>query len=155
MRLALWTVQVLLSLAFLTAGGFKLTQPIPDLVADADRLTQVFLNLARNALQAMDQAGGTLTVSTRMLLEGRLVASDGRPTPTVELTFSDTGSGISPDILDRLATPFFTTKSTGTGLGLAVSRHWISRHGGRIQIENDPKGIELAKSRLLLPALPG
>ena len=122
---------------------------IPELVADADRLTQVFLNLARNAVQALEEQGGRLEITTRMQLQHRLVGLDGRPQggggraggggPTVEIVFQDDGPGISEAIVDRLATPFFTTKPDGTGLGLAVSRHWVTRHGGRLRIDAAPE----------------
>jgi two-component system nitrogen regulation sensor histidine kinase GlnL len=110
---------------------------IPDLVADADRLTQVFLNLARNALQAMEKTGGTLSIVTRMKLDHRLASRTGRGgVPTVEVIVQDEGPGIDEKILGQLETPFFTTKTDGTGLGLAVSRHWVSRHGGTLYIES-------------------
>ncbi len=113
---------------------------IPEISADAARLTQVFLNLVRNAVQALDGSGGRLEITTRVKLQHRLIGTDGRPVPTIEVVFRDDGPGISPEILDRLATPFFTTKSDGTGLGLAVSRHWLSLHGGRLGIESNPTG---------------
>ncbi len=122
---------------------------IPELVGDANRLTQVFLNLTRNAVQALGDAGGQLTITTRMALAHRIVGADGRALPTVEVVFEDNGPGISPEILGRLATPFFTTRQSGTGLGLAVSRHWISRHGGRMEIESDPG--QGARVRVALP----
>jgi two-component system nitrogen regulation sensor histidine kinase GlnL len=109
---------------------------LPEIVADAARLQQVFLNLARNALQAMEDSGGTLALSTRMTLEHRLVGSDGRPRPTVAVSFADSGPGIPQRIRGRLTTPFFTTKRKGTGLGLSVARHWVRRHGGRMRIES-------------------
>lgn len=109
---------------------------LPELEADPARLQQVFLNLARNALQAMEGSAGTLTLTTRMSLEHRLVSSDGRPMPTVRVSFEDDGPGIPDKIRDRLATPFFTTKQKGTGLGLSVARHWTGRHGGRLRIES-------------------
>jgi two-component system nitrogen regulation sensor histidine kinase GlnL len=109
---------------------------IPELMADGDRLMQVFLNLIRNGVQAMGDTGGTLTITTRMTLQHRVVGSNRRSLPTAEIVFEDEGPGISPDILDRLATPFFTTKTDGTGLGLAVSRHWVTRHGGRLYIDH-------------------
>ncbi len=108
---------------------------IPPVSADADRLKQVFLNLAQNAVQAMDQEGGTLTLSTGMALENRLKGENGRPQPTVVVCFEDDGPGISAEIARHLSTPFFTTKPGGTGLGLAVSRHWINLHGGRLRID--------------------
>ena len=109
---------------------------IPPVSGDADRLTQVFLNLAQNAVQAMEpKGGGTLTLSTGMALENRLKGEDGRPQPTVVVCFEDDGPGISAEIAQHLETPFFTTKPGGTGLGLAVSRHWINLHGGRLRID--------------------
>jgi len=109
---------------------------LPEIRADPARLQQVFLNLARNALQAMEKTGGTLTLTTRMTLEHRLVGRDGRPQPTIEVGFVDCGPGIPESLHHRLATPFFTTRRQGTGLGLSVSRHWIRRHGGRLRIES-------------------
>lgn len=125
---------------------------LPELQADASRLQQVFLNLARNAMQAMEEGGGTLTLSTGMTLEHRLVGPDGRAVPTIEVAVTDTGPGIAPDILRRLSTPFFTTKRKGTGLGLALARHWIRRHGGRLRIESTPgEGTHVAVDLPLAP----
>jgi two-component system nitrogen regulation sensor histidine kinase GlnL len=109
---------------------------IPELLADERRLTQLFLNLARNALQAMAPAGGRLVVRTRVSVDHRLPGPGGRPLPTVTIEFSDDGPGISPEDLKRLATPFFTTKAQGTGLGLAVARHWASQHGGTLDVQS-------------------
>jgi len=108
---------------------------IPEIEADADRLAQVFLNLVRNALQAME-GGGTLTIATRMTLEHRLRGPAGDQVPTIAVEVRDTGPGIAEDVLAKLATPFFTTRPKGTGLGLAVSKHWIARHGGSLAIES-------------------
>jgi two-component system nitrogen regulation sensor histidine kinase GlnL len=110
---------------------------IPEIEADADRLAQVFLNLVRNALQALE-GGGSLSVATRMTLEHRLRGPTGEQTPTIAVEVRDSGPGISEDVLAKLATPFFTTRAKGTGLGLAVSRHWVARHGGSLQIESAP-----------------
>lgn len=106
---------------------------LPEIEADPARLQQVFLNLARNALQAME-GEGRLTMSTRMSLDHRLVGGNGRPKSTIEVGFRDTGPGIPAQIQDRLSTPFFTTKKRGTGLGLSVARHWTRQHGGRLRI---------------------
>jgi two-component system nitrogen regulation sensor histidine kinase GlnL len=111
---------------------------IPEILADADRLKQVFLNLVRNAMQAMENKSGLLRVETRMTLDERLTGRGGHTRPTVQILFRDSGDGISPEILDHLATPFFTTRAKGTGLGLAVSRQWISRHHGTMQITSPP-----------------
>jgi len=107
---------------------------LPDLLADADRLTQVFLNLARNALQALEGRRGTLRISTRLSLDRRLATDEGKLVPAVVIELHDDGAGIPEAVLHELATPFFTTRPSGHGLGLALSRHWISRHGGTLKI---------------------
>ena len=121
---------------------------LPDIPADRERLLQVFLNLARNALQAMAPDGGTLTVTTRTSLDQRLVAADGSPVPTLAVEFLDSGPGIPPEVLDKLPTPFFTTRKDGTGLGLALADHWVTRHGGRLRLRNAPEGGVLARVSL-------
>jgi len=109
---------------------------IPELMADPNRLTQVFLNLGRNALQAMSDGGACLTVRTRVSVDHRLPTAEGRTRPAVVIQLRDDGPGISPENLKRLATPFFTTKAEGTGLGLAVARHWVAEHAGTLDIKS-------------------
>ena len=111
---------------------------IPDLAGDRQRLAQVFHNLARNAFEAMGPAGGTLTVTTRMSLAQRLATPEGVPLPTLAVGFLDSGPGIPDEAMDKVATPFFTTRKQGTGLGLPLADHWITRHGGRLRIESQP-----------------
>lgn len=122
---------------------------LPEISADADRLTQVFLNLARNALQAME-GNGTLTISTRMTLGHRLAGAGGEHLATVLIEFRDTGPGIPADVLERIGTPFFTTRPGGTGLGLALSQHWIARHHGTLRVESVPGEGTLARVALPL-----
>lgn len=111
---------------------------IPELCADSARLTQVFLNLARNALQAMEETGGgELKVQTRMALDDRITRPDGRAIPTIVVEICDSGPGIPPDVLSRLATPFFTTRDGGSGLGLAVARQWVTRHDGSLRVVSE------------------
>jgi two-component system nitrogen regulation sensor histidine kinase GlnL len=121
---------------------------IPELEADPSRLTQVFLNLVRNALQAME-GGGRLTIETRMPVDSRLATPSGAQVPTVVVQIADTGPGIAPEHEEHLATPFFTTRPGGTGLGLAVARHWVARHGGALAIESEPGAG--ARVRVALP----
>ncbi len=113
---------------------------LPDIYGDRQQLSQVFLNLILNALDAMKD-GGQLEVSVnRSKTPGFLVTK-----------IKDDGTGIPPHILSRIFDPFFTTKPTGkgTGLGLSVSLGIIKQHGGDIQVESTPgKGTEL---RVLLP----
>lgn len=126
---------------------------IPEVRIDADRMTQVFLNLARNALQAMEGRPGTLTIRTGMRLDRRITTPGGEQFPALRIELADTGPGIAEDALEQLATPFFTTRSDGTGLGLAVARHWVTRHDGSLRVENRAEGGARALVELPLRTL--
>jgi two-component system nitrogen regulation sensor histidine kinase GlnL len=103
---------------------------LPPVLGDPPRLHQVFLNLLRNAAEAMP-GGGALTVRTRFeRLSARL---GGRSAAVAEV--ADTGPGIPPDRQAHLFNPFFTTKPRGTGLGLAISLRIVEDHGGAIEVE--------------------
>lgn len=107
---------------------------LPPFQADTNKLTQVLLNLAQNALQAMKN-GGTLTLRAR---PGRLRDPKARGAPAIELSVEDTGVGIPEEDLDKLFVPFFTTRHDGTGLGLAISRRIVDAHGGEIDVRSVP-----------------
>lgn len=104
------------------AGG------LPGVEADPDQLKQVFLNLVTNAVQVMGDAGGTITIGTR--LNGDYV----------EVTVSDTGPGIASENIGRVFDPFFSTRSDGTGLGLTMVHRIIDDHDGHIEVESAPTG---------------
>lgn len=95
---------------------------LPTIFADATQLKQVFLNVVLNAAQAME-GKGKLTISTLIEKE------------QVKIRIQDTGPGIPPETIEKLFSPFFTTKEKGTGLGLAISYGIIERHGGKIDVE--------------------
>ena len=122
---------------------------IPELLADRDRLEQVFLNLVRNALQAMAPAGGALTVTTRMTLDHRIALEEGKPLPTLAVWIEDTGRGMDEDELRQAPTPFYTTRAGGTGLGLALAEYWVARHLGSLHLESE-KGVG-TRVRIALP----
>ena len=105
---------------------------LPAILADRDQLTQVFLNLITNAVDAMDD-GGTLVLETATRQD-----DDGRTLITVGI--SDTGPGIPQEHLARIFEPFYTTKpeGRGTGLGLSVSLGIVRMHGGAIDVESKP-----------------
>ena len=127
---------------------------IPDLLADEDRLVQVFLNLARNGLQALEGAG-VLRFETRMTLDHRLTNECGESLPTISVAVEDDGPGIPADLLDKVTTPLFTTRSGGTGLGLAVARHWVALHDGVLRIESgDGHGTKVRVSLPIRRATP-
>lgn len=106
---------------------------IPEFEFDPDRTTQVLLNLVRNAVQAM--AGkGTLTLRTRIESSYHLEHVGPERARLVRVDVEDTGPGIPDEDVPLLFTPFFTRKTTGTGLGLAVAQHWTVKQGGRILV---------------------
>jgi two-component system NtrC family sensor kinase len=100
-----------------------------EIKADRDYLAQVFFNIIQNALQAMPN-GGTLVVATTVDAENAIVK------------FSDTGTGIAAEDLEKIFDPFYTTKDIGqgTGLGLAVSRRIVEEHFGKIEAANNENG---------------
>jgi two-component system NtrC family sensor kinase len=109
-----------------------LDRDLPAIEIDKNKIQQVFSNLAINACEAMP-SGGTLAVSSLMSRDGT----------HIEITFTDTGVGISKENIPRLFDPFFTTKSFGTGLGLAVSYGIIRSRGGEILVRSEVgKGTE-------------
>ena len=95
--------------------------------ADADQMQQLLVNLALNALDAMPQ-GGSLDISLGVPVHGQ-----------VELRVHDTGPGIAPALLPRLFEPFVSSKETGLGLGLVVSRRIAESHGGNLWVTNPPR----------------
>jgi two-component system, NtrC family, nitrogen regulation sensor histidine kinase GlnL len=109
---------------------------LPEIWADEAQLHQVFLNLVKNALEAMGRVG-LLTITTRIVTDFhvRHGARDRGQFLSVEI--EDSGPGIAPEDCERVFTPFFTTKSNGTGLGLAVTEHLVAQHGGTIDIESE------------------
>ncbi len=109
----------------------QLANDLPPIVAHADQLRQVFLNVILNACDAMPH-GGELTVSTS------LIATRPEAPPTLSIAISDTGVGIASEHIPHLFEPFYTTKPHGTGLGLAISAHIITQHGGRILVDSEP-----------------
>lgn len=119
----------------------ELKEGLPPLYVDPKQIQQVFLNLTLNAVQAMP-AGGILTIRT-----DRINRDDGI---WIRVGIADNGPGIPKQILEKIFTPFFTTKAQGTGLGLAICHKLIAQHHGTITVHSeDGKGTEFV---ILLPA---
>lgn len=101
---------------------------LPVILAVADQIKQVLLNLLSNAAEAMAASGGTITITTKVLKK------------MIAIHIRDTGVGIEPENRERIFEPFFTTKPSvkATGLGLSVSYGIIKRHEGKIEVESVP-----------------
>ncbi len=112
------------------AVNLKLAE-IPELSLDEKQIRQVVLNFVRNGLEAMD-GKGVLTIKT-YLDEDEVV-----------LAVNDQGNGISPDVLEKIGTPFFSTKEKGTGLGLAVCYRIAEQHNAKIKVETGAEGTTFA-----------
>ncbi len=110
--------------------GISLTEHLepnlPRLQADPNQMKQVLLNLVKNAFEALD-SGGQVTLSS------------GAQDKQVWFAVQDTGSGMTPEVLEKIFNPFFTTKDKGTGLGLAVINKIVSDHHGTVTVKSSPE----------------
>jgi len=99
----------------------ELAEDLPTVLADRVQIQQVFMNLMLNAIEAMKDTGGKLTISSRSTPQGHVTVSIG-----------DTGVGLSVENTERIFDAFHTTKPQGTGMGLAITRSIVDAHGGRV-----------------------
>ena len=109
----------------------QIPSSLPHFRMDAEQLHQVLLNLVLNGIQAIEREG---KISIAAAVQNS--AGPGRP-EVVEISVADTGSGMSPDNVERIFRPFYTTKRGGTGLGLSLCRRIISQHGGTLTAESE------------------
>jgi two-component system sensor kinase FixL len=120
---------------------FDLNADLPPVLVDRVQLQQVLVNLFRNAIDAMQQAPRRdLSISALPVLDGM-----------VEISVADTGPGIAEEVSDRLFQPFVTTKQTGMGIGLSISRTIVESHGGMLWVERNADGG--ATFRLTVPSV--
>ena len=120
--------------------SLDLPEDLPQVYADGLHIQQVLGNLITNACQAMPEGG-------------RLAISSGRENDQVWIAVKDTGIGIQPENMPKLFEPLFTTKTTGIGLGLAVSKKLVEANGGRFEVQSEPG--QGSTFRLYLPAESG
>jgi PAS domain S-box-containing protein len=114
----------------------ELDAAVPDLPADPHQLRQLFSNLLANAFEALGGEGHVDIRST--LVPDEEPTGSEEPAPQVRVEVRDNGPGISPEDLERIFSPFFTTKPQGTGLGLAIVRKVVDAHDGRIDAVSAP-----------------
>jgi signal transduction histidine kinase len=116
-----------------------LAPDLPNIMADPVQLQQVFMNLMLNAIEAMRETGGELTIRAAVAQDGQFLIS-----------VSDTGVGLPEGKATEIFDAFFTTKPQGSGMGLAISRSIVESHGGRMWASsNEGRG---ATFNLILPA---
>jgi signal transduction histidine kinase len=103
---------------------------LPPIILDREQIKQVLLNILLNAVDATPE-NGTIAVSTRPVTKNGYL-------DYVQVVIADTGKGIPEDDLEKVFTPFYTTKHGGSGLGLAISHQIVQEHQGSIEIESKP-----------------
>jgi signal transduction histidine kinase len=106
-------------------GSLEVDPGIPEVQVDRNQIFQALINVLNNSIHAMPQ-GGELSVRVRRL------------PGWAEVHVADTGVGIDPEVLPKVFEPFFTTRSTGSGLGLTIARHIVQEHRGEIAVESVP-----------------
>ena len=123
----------------------QLPETLPQVQCDAGQIKTCFLNILTNAVQAMPHGGEVHVTGSGGSRNGR--------SPCLELRFADTGPGIPAQDRERVFAPYFSTKTTGFGLGLAITRKIVEDHGGRIYVaEHAQRGTEMVVE-LPLPEL--
>ncbi len=145
--------------------AWELSPTLPAVSADPTQIRQIVMNLITNASDALGGAGGTITLRTGVIrledlddqhlgvpLEGEGPPDPGKG-PYVYLEIGDTGSGMTPDTLGRIFDPFFSTKFTGRGLGLAAVMGIVRSHHGLIRVRTAP--AEGTAFRVLFPSVAG
>ncbi len=111
--------------------SIQLPPELPEIVADSEQLHQVLLNLILNGIQAIEREG-KITVAAQLRSRPEENGSS-----VLEISVSDTGPGVPPEHRERIFRPFYTTKRSGTGLGLSLCRRIISQHGGTLTLESE------------------
>ena len=108
---------------------------LPSIALDRDHIIQAFLNIARNAIQSVGEAG-RVKIRTRVLTN--FIIGSQRHRLMISVEFEDNGPGISADIKDSIFYPLVTDREGGTGFGLPLAQDLVSRHGGLIEFESEP-----------------
>lgn len=132
------------------AVSMSFPEDLPGIQGDPHQLRQIFTNLLTNAFEAMNGAGQVSISAAQLPAEEEVaVGSDVKAVPMIQVEVSDSGPGVPPEVMDKMFSPFFTTKPQGSGLGLAIVRKIVDAHDGRIDVSAGPQGG--ARFRIILP----
>jgi two-component system nitrogen regulation sensor histidine kinase GlnL len=115
----------------------SLDPSIPPLRGDENLLTRLFLNLVKNAAEAIERKG-RVEIVTKVASEYHLNKPGSRPVPFIVVEVRDNGRGMPGEELEKIFTPFYTTKNRGSGLGLATCQKIVNEHGGLLKMESTP-----------------
>lgn len=151
--------EVLERVRMIAAAGFasgirfieRYDPSLPEISGDRDQLIQLFLNLVKNAAEAVPESGGEITLTSAYRHGVRLAVpgSERRVQLPIVITVQDNGAGIPDDVAPHLFDPFLTTKREGSGLGLALVAKIAGDHGGVVGFDSEPGRTEF---RVMLPA---
>ena len=124
-------------------GDVRVEVTLPaDLAAiqgDPHQLRQLFTNLITNAFEALN-GRGAVSLTAVQLAEEEVAGGEGHTGPSIQVDVIDDGPGMPPDVMEKIFSPFFTTKPQGSGLGLAIVRKIVDAHDGRIDVSGGPGG---------------
>jgi len=122
---------------------------IPEIMLDREQLIQALLNIARNALQALKESGGTVTLRTRT--RRQFTIGGLRHKLVAQVDIEDDGPGIPATLMERIFFPMVTTRAEGTGLGLPIAQYLIHSHGGLVECASRPSSTVFS---IFLPLSP-
>jgi two-component system nitrogen regulation sensor histidine kinase GlnL len=134
------------------AVDVSLAPDLPSIHGDPHQLRQLFTNLLTNAFEALG-GRGTVRILAARLADDPLAGGDPQTVPSLQIEVTDDGPGVPADVMDRIFSPFFTTKPQGSGLGLAIVRKIIDAHDGRIDVSAPVAGG--TRFRVTLPVTSG
>src|SRR4051812_37778117 len=117
-----------------------LREDLAPIQGDPHQLRQIFTNLLTNAFEAMNGVGNVRLTALQVSPDEEAGAADAQAVPMIQVEVTDDGPGMPADVMERIFSPFFTTKPQGSGLGLAIVRKIVDAHDGRIDVSAQPAG---------------
>jgi signal transduction histidine kinase len=118
----------------------SLPEDLAPIQGDPHQLRQLFTNLLTNAFEALSGRGSVTLSAVQLAPDEEAATGDPHAVPMIQVEVSDDGPGVSADVMDRIFSPFFTTKPQGSGLGLAIVRKIVDAHDGRIDVSAPAAG---------------